>query len=419
MKKGRMRIKIGAVIMALSMIVSTGVFSIKANADQTDANATLQTAFDKFNTSGLVFLEYSVTGEGELLLNEKVELDRTNSVKNILSQDAETSDWTTMYTDLKEKITYYQDDDKKWYKYPTDEEELQGLGKTLSENGVETNIVTGATYKYDGEEVIPVVNAHTDAITDVDCYRYLAEIPVIVKDDNEYEEGEEAEEEEDDGDEDDGDEDEEEPTQEIVNVYYYVSKTTGDWVHAETKEGLIIDVDITYPEATGEAAVKLEIPKEAIENAKLDPDYVTPTSSKEAVGYKVAYKGKSAYLIVTSVKNTKKVTIKKSVKILGKNYPVKEIGANAIANKSKVQTVVINADITKLEKKAFYNSKKIKTITIKSKKLKTIGKNSFDTYSKKLTVKLSGNKKYKAKIKKLIKKSRAKKAAKKTKLTVK
>ncbi len=417
MKKGRISTKICVAIMALSMVISTGAFSIKANADQTDANTTLKTAFDAFNASGLVFLEYSVTGEGELLLNEKVELDRTNYVKNVLSQDVETSEWNTLYTDLKEKITYYQDDNKKWYKYPTDEEELQGLGKTLSENGVETDLVTGAAYKYDGEEVISVTNAHTDALTEVDCYRYLAEIPVVISDDGEYEDGEDADDEEEEAD-DDGEAVEEEPSTEIVNVYYYIAKATGTWVHAETKEGLIIDVDIAYPDPN-DATMALEIPKEAKENAVLDPEYETPKSDKEVVGYKVVYKGKSAYLVVTSVKDVKKVTIKKSVKILGKTYPVKEIGASAFANKSKLQTVVIKANITKINKKAFYNSKKLKTITIKSKKLKTIGKNSFDTYSKKLTVKLSGNKKYKAKIRKLVKKSRAKKAAKKTKLTVK
>lgn len=414
MKMRKMLSKACAFVLTLSVILSSGMLSIKANADQTDANATLKAAFDNFNACGLVFIEYSLTGEGELIANEKVELDRAHGVKNALSQDVETGEWNPLYTDIKEKITYYQDDGK-WYKYPTDAEELEGLGKTLSDNGVETNIVAGATYKFDGEEVISVTNAHTDALTEVDCYRYLAEVPVVITDDGEYEEGEEDTEEDDE----DGEDPDEEVEQEIVNVYYYIAKDTGALVHADTKEGLIIDVDITYPAATGENAVELEIPKEAKENAILEPGFVTPTSSNEAVGYKVVYKGKSAYLVVTGVKNSKKVTIKKSVKILGKTYPVKEIGANAFAKKSKIQTVVINADITKIDKKAFYNSKKIKTITIKSKKLKTIGKNSFDTNSKKLNIKLSGNKKYKAKIKKLIDKSRAKKAAKKTKLTVK
>lgn len=418
MKKiSRLSFKAGAILMTLAMLVAFCIPGGKVYADQTDAVATLKNAFDSFNACGLVFVEYSVTGEGEVLLSEKVELDRAHSVKNILYQDSETGEWNPSYTDLKELVTYYQDEDKQWYKYPTEAEELQGLGKTLSENGVETDIVTGATYTYEGEETIPVSNAHTGEIKDVECYRYLAVVPVIIVDDNEYEDGEEDEDDaEDEDDEDDEDAEPEEP--ELINVYYYIEKATGRWVHAETREGLIVDADITYPDAN-DASMVLEIPKEAIDKAILEDGFVTPVSSKELVGYKVVYKGKKAYLVVTSVKNAKKVTIKKSVKILGKSYPVQEIGASALANKKKLQTVVINADITKIDKKAFYNSTKLKTITIKSKKLKTIGKNAFDSNSKKLTVKLSGNKKYKAKIRKLITKSRAKKAVKKTKLTVK
>ncbi len=408
------------IIISLAMILSFG--GGKVYAEPTDANTTLKAAFDAFNACGLVFLEYSITGEGELLVAEKVKLDRENNLKNVLSQDPDTNEWTTLYTDMKEKITYYKDGDK-WYKYPTDEEELQGLGKTLSENGVETDLVQGATYAYDGEETIAVANAHTDEITEVDCYRYLATIPVIIKDDNDYDEGEEEEEDdEEDADEEDPDEEPAEP--DLVNIYYFIAKDSGKWVHAETRDGLIIDIDITYPDANDPTVVEeikksLQIPKEAVENAVLEEGFVTPVSNNEVVSYKVVYKGKKAYLVVTKAKSAKKVVIKKSVKILGTNYPVLEIGASAFANNKKVQTVVINANLTKIDKKAFYNTPKLKSITIKSKKLKTIGKNAFDTNSKKLTVKLSGNKKYKAKIKKLITKSRAKKAAKKTKLTVK
>lgn len=415
-RAGGLMVKAVAMIVAVAMLISTGLGSIKVYAEPSDAVSTLQTAFSTFNNSELVFIEYSMTGEGELLLDEKVELDRANNVKNILSQDVETTEWNTLYTDLKSKITYYQDDDKSWVKYPTDEEELEGLGKTLTENGVETQIVKDATYEYDGEEIVAVANAHTDAISDIDCYRYKAVIPVVITDDGDYEEGEEAEEEADD--EDDEDSEPEEP--ELITVYYYIEKASGKWVHADTKDGLIIDVDITYPDQNNpEQMVSLSIPQEAIKTAKLEEGFVTPVSSKEVVGYKVVYKGKKAYLVVTKAKSAKKIVIKKSVKILGTSYPVQEIGASAFASNKKVQTVVINADITKIDKKAFYNCTKLKSITIKSKKLKTIGKNSFDSNSKKLAVKLSGNKKYKAKLKKLIAKSRAKKAVKKTKLTVK
>ena len=39
----------------------------------------------------------------------------------------------------------------------------------LTDNGVETDLVTGATYDYDGEDSVAVTNAYTDAITVIDC----------------------------------------------------------------------------------------------------------------------------------------------------------------------------------------------------------------------------------------------------------
>ena len=185
----------------------------------------------------------------------------------------------------------------------------------------------------------------------------------------------------------------------------------------------MVSADLSYPkkeDGTAEAVRKVEIPKVAIETAVLAEGYVTPNTAEEDVSYEVKYKGKKAYLAVTKAsKNKKKLTVKKSMTILDDTLMVTEISDNAFANNKKVETIVINANITKIGKKAFYNDKKLKTINIKSKKLKTIGKNSFDTASKKLNVKLAGNKKYKKKILKLIEKSRAKKAKKKTKLTVK
>ena len=411
--------KVMALIMAFSMVFTAPTAGITAHADNPDPGTTLQAAFTAFEGSEMVFVEYSLTGEGELLASEKVQLDRAHNVKNIVAVDVDSGSANTLYTDLAEKITYYQEDGQ-WYKYPTDEEELVGLGKTLTDNGIETGIVAGAVYAYDGEENISVVNSLTGVATAYDCYRFKGDIPVVITDDGEEDEADEDTDDEDTDDEDTDDEndpDEEQDT-EIITVYYYIAKDTGAWVHAETKEGMIVKVDIAYP-SKDDPAVALSIPKEAIENAILEEGYEMPASAKGDIRYKVAYKGKKAYLIVSKAASKKKITVPKTYKILGKAYPVQEIGASAFASNKKLQTVVVKADITKIGSKAFYNSKKLKTVTFKSKKLKTIGKNSFDTYSKKLTIKLSGSKKYKAKITKLITKSRAKKAKKKTKLTVK
>jgi hypothetical protein len=380
-------------------------------ADTPDPKATLQAAFNAFDANQLLFLEYSISAESETILYEKVELDKKNNIKNISSEDPDSGEWTDYYTDLKEKVTYYKDGGT-WYKYPTDPEDLQGIGKTLVENGVETKIVDGATYAYDGEATVFVSNSHTGADTEFDCYVFKADIPIIITDDDS-----EDEDDEDDGEEDDFEE-EDDSAPDYATIYYYITKDTGAWVHAESKDGLIIDVDIAYP-GPGEESIALSIPKEAIKNAILEDGYITPTSNGP-ISYKVVYKGKGkkkkAYIVVTKCASTKKATVEKSIKILGKKYPVKEIAASAFANNKKLESVVIKADITTIGKKAFYNSKKLKTITIKSKKVSKIGKNAFDTNSKKLTIKIAGKK---DKVKKLIDKSRAAKAKKKTKLTVK
>lgn len=418
MKVKRVVSKMTAMIIALAMVFATGRIKMTAYADGPDPTATLQTAFTAFDSSEKVFVQFSLTGEGSTLIaSEKVELDRTKSVKNALAQDVDSGAWTTIYTDLAEKVSYYQEDGQ-WYKYPTEEEDLVGLGKTLTDNGVETSIVTGAVYAYAGEEKKSVVNSHTGVATEFDCYVFKADIPVVITDDGEDGDADDDVDDTDDADDDDGDDPDEEKETEIVTVYYYIAKDSGVFVHAETREGLLVNVDIAYP-SKDDPAVEISIPEEAIENAILEEGYETPQSATGSISYKVIYKGKKAYLSVVKGASKKKLTVPKTVKILGKAYPVQEIGASAFASNKKLQTLVIKADINKIGKKAFYNSKKLKTITINSKKVKSVGKNSFDTYSKKLTVKLSGNKKYKAKVKKLITKSRAKKAVKKTKLTVK
>ena len=418
MKRGllKMMMAAGAVMMAAVFAIPAGVTEVKA--DPVDAKTTLQTAFNKFDQSEKVFAEYRVTvnneGTVEVITHEAIEIDRANKVKNIKTEDPETHNMINLYTDLDKKITYSEDADGSWQKFPSDAEDLEGIGTGLTENGVSVKIVDKTVYSYDGEEEITIKNPATGADATYKCYRFKAVVTIETTDDEDEEDDEEEEEDE------DADADEAVDT---VDVYYYVTKDTNEWVHAEIKEGIMVSADLSYPkkeDGTAEAVRKVEIPKVAIETAVLAEGYVTPNTAEEDVSYEVKYKGKKAYLAVTKAsKNKKKLTVKKSMTILDDTLMVTEISDNAFANNKKVETIVINANITKIGKKAFYNDKKLKTINIKSKKLKTIGKNSFDTASKKLNVKLAGNKKYKKKILKLIEKSRAKKAKKKTKLTVK
>ena len=84
----------------------------------------------------------------------------------------------------------------------------------------------------------------------------------------------------------------------------------------------------------------------------------------------------------------KKLTIGNKVTVIGKN---------AFKNCSKLETVVIGKAVKTISSKAFIGDNKIKKITFKGKKLKTVNKNAFSKKAKKniksKKTKLNGNKK--------------------------
>ena len=87
-------------------------------------------------------------------------------------------------------------------------------------------------------------------------------------------------------------------------------------------------------------------------------------------------------------KALKKLTIGNKVTVIGKN---------AFKNCSKLETVVIGKAVKTISSKAFIGDNKIKKITFKGKKLKTVNKNAFSKKAKKniksKKTKLKGNKK--------------------------
>ena len=81
-----------------------------------------------------------------------------------------------------------------------------------------------------------------------------------------------------------------------------------------------------------------------------------------------------------SKKDAKKLTSLKTgdtVKINKKNFKVTAIANNAFKNCKKLKRVVIGKEITSIGAKAFSGCKALKKITIKSAKLKKVGKNAF------------------------------------------
>ena len=82
------------------------------------------------------------------------------------------------------------------------------------------------------------------------------------------------------------------------------------------------------------------------------------------------------------------VTIPKSIKVDGITYKVTGIGKYAFNYDSKMEKVVIGANVKTIEEQAFCCAFKLKDIVIKSKKLtsKTVGKEAFAEIPNKVTV---------------------------------
>ena len=113
-------------------------------------------------------------------------------------------------------------------------------------------------------------------------------------------------------------------------------------------------------------------------------------------------KGKKGTVVYQgSTKKNKKVKVPKTVKIKGTTYTVTEIAEDAFKGNTKMTSVTIPEGVTKIGKNAFNGCKNLKTITIESTKLKTVGKDAIKGINKKATIKVP--KKQLSKYKKLFK----------------
>ena len=106
----------------------------------------------------------------------------------------------------------------------------------------------------------------------------------------------------------------------------------------------------------------------------------------------VGTKKKAGTVYVVSIDDYEKekitVTIPKTIKVDGISYKVTGIGKYAFDYDSKMEKVVIGANVKYIEEQAFYNAFELKDIVIKSKKLtsKTVGKEAFAEIPNKVTV---------------------------------
>lgn len=89
-------------------------------------------------------------------------------------------------------------------------------------------------------------------------------------------------------------------------------------------------------------------------------------------------------------KTAAKVVIPSVVTIQEKNYKVTEIASKAFKNNKKTKQVVIPTTVKKIGKQAFFNCKKLKKITVKTKSLtkKSVAAKAFKGVNPKVTIKV-------------------------------
>lgn len=117
--------------------------------------------------------------------------------------------------------------------------------------------------------------------------------------------------------------------------------------------------------------------------------------------YKVTSTSTVAFDGIVSAKTTK-VTIPKTVEYGGATFKVTAIAEGALKKATKITQVTIGANVEKIGKSAFEGCKNLKTITIKSTKIKSVGEKSLKGIYSKATIKVP--KKNYATYKKILKK---------------
>ena len=118
------------------------------------------------------------------------------------------------------------------------------------------------------------------------------------------------------------------------------------------------------------------------------------TITVKGVTYRVTNaeaKTAEAYGVVN--KNQKQIEVAATVKIKGNTCKVTAVADQAFAGMKKATKAVIGKNVSKIGKKAFNGDGKLKSITVKSRKLKTVGKLALKGINKKAVIRIPKSKK--------------------------
>ncbi len=112
------------------------------------------------------------------------------------------------------------------------------------------------------------------------------------------------------------------------------------------------------------------------------------------ITYKVTATGSTKTVEVTKVSSAMtSVTIPATVKVNNVTYTVTSIAAKAYKGNKKLKKIVIGKNVSKIGKEAFLNCKNLKTITIKSTKLTSVGAKAIKGIHKKAKITCPAKKK--------------------------
>ena len=119
------------------------------------------------------------------------------------------------------------------------------------------------------------------------------------------------------------------------------------------------------------------------------------THSSGKLNYKVtSAEASQGSVMVISPKNKKitSVSIPDTITIQKQTYKVTTVANSAFVNCKKLEKVVVGENVTTLGKNVFKGDSKLKTITIKSKKIKKVGSNALKGIDKRAKIKVPSSK---------------------------
>lgn len=161
----------------------------------------------------------------------------------------------------------------------------------------------------------------------------------------------------------------------------------------------VINGDICYGPYSSQVAagtMKAPVTQPQPEPAKKDTAVKGKVYSCGNFNYKVTTvaNGKTGKAVLTApVKKTlTKATVPATVKIKNETYQVTAIEKNAFKNNKKLKSVTIGKNVTKIGANAFYGCQKLKTVSVKSTKLESVGKGAFSGIEKSAIIKVPKSK---------------------------